>query len=341
MGGFLGAGALASALAGAQRRRQEGRQVAWDNGMEERRLEESVLQRELARKLQERSIGISEQRLQADRDRAKIEQDEYTRRQQAAEAQARAALEERARRVSALVSRGMSPTEAEAVAGDEVAFRERMRPESPRNIDPLSEEGIKAQQRLLDYKRRMESGGGAGGGMGGAGVAPPDPTQERLLRTEFERDASPHREIARGFQTVKSSAGLGTPQGDLALMYGLVRMFDPGSVVREGEMATLQKSSSIPQALSAELQRYIGDGRVLPPEVRKRYLEVAERMANDHRGNLRKSMEATAVRNSQRYGVPSEAVVSDPYEPVMGPWAMRGQGGTAYRPTNPFAGAKP
>lgn len=74
MAGFLGAGALATALAGAQRRRAEGQQVAWDRGMEERRLEESVLQRELARKLQERQFGLAERQFQesaADRDLAR------------------------------------------------------------------------------------------------------------------------------------------------------------------------------------------------------------------------------------------------------------------------------
>lgn len=74
MAGFLGAGALASALAGAQRRRADGQQVAWDRGMEERRLEESVLQRELARKLQERQFGLAERQFQesaADRDLAR------------------------------------------------------------------------------------------------------------------------------------------------------------------------------------------------------------------------------------------------------------------------------
>ena len=82
-------------------------------------------------------------------------------------------------------------------------------------------------------------------------------------------------------------------------------------------MATLQKSASIPQELRAELARYIGDGRELPPEVRAKYVQVASRLATDQRAAFRQVMEETALRN-QRYGVPSEAVVSDPYAKVMG-----------------------
>jgi hypothetical protein len=59
-----------------------------------------------------------------------------------------------------------------------------------------------------------------------------------------------------------------TPAGDFALIYGVGKILDPGSVVREGEMGMVIKSGSPAERVNGFLQYLQGNGR-LTPQMRK------------------------------------------------------------------------
>lgn len=82
------------------------------------------------------------------------------------ENQARVAAEMRRRRLDALRARGVDPAVAEALADDETGFRETMRPQAPRNIDPLSPEGIAARGQLARVEAQFRSQPGGSGEVG-------------------------------------------------------------------------------------------------------------------------------------------------------------------------------
>jgi hypothetical protein len=67
---------------------------------------------------------------------------------------------------------------------------------------------------------------------------------EQKLRKEFESNAKTHLDVRRGFQRVLASKD--DAAGDISLIFGYMKMLDPGSVVREGEFATAQNAAGIP-----------------------------------------------------------------------------------------------
>lgn len=71
-------------------------------------------------------------------------------------AQQRMALEMRRRKVDALVAKGVPRVEAEARADDDASFREGLNP-AQRNIDPLSEEGLKGYERRVAIDARYRT----------------------------------------------------------------------------------------------------------------------------------------------------------------------------------------
>lgn len=67
---------------------------------------------------------------------------------------------------------------------------------------------------------------------------------EQKLRKEFEASAKPYHEVRRGYNRIMASKD--DAAGDISLIFGFMKMLDPGSVVREGEFATAQNSGGIP-----------------------------------------------------------------------------------------------
>ena len=99
-----------------------------------------------------------------------------------------------------------------------------------------------------------------------ASKTPPDPTAnmepEQKLRKEFEGNAKPHLEVRRGYERVLASKD--DAAGDISLIFGFMKMLDPGSVVREGEFATAQNAAGIPDQIKNAYNRALSGERLNP-----------------------------------------------------------------------------
>jgi hypothetical protein len=73
-----------------------------------------------------------------------------------------------------------------------------------------------------------------------SGIVPADkrPELETKFRKEYNDQTKPYQEVKSAYGRVLSSED--TAVGDLSLIFGYMKMLDPGSVVREGEFATAQ-----------------------------------------------------------------------------------------------------
>jgi hypothetical protein len=76
------------------------------------------------------------------------------------------------------------------------------------------------------------------------------------------------------YRSMVKSAPNDTGAADLDLVYGIGKIMDPGSVVREGEMVMVNKSSPFAEMLQGYIGSIQGDGK-LTPETRARLLEMA------------------------------------------------------------------
>jgi hypothetical protein len=82
-----------------------------------------------------------------------------------------------------------------------------------------------------------------------AGIIPIEKRPE--METKFRKEYS---DQTKGYQEVKSAYGRllasdDSAVGDLSLIFGYMKMLDPGSVVREGEFATAQNAAGVPERI--------------------------------------------------------------------------------------------
>jgi hypothetical protein len=103
-------------------------------------------------------------------------------------------------------------------------------------------------------------------------------TKQGALATELRKERSglgiskSTQELATAYgKMTKSDA---TPAGDMSLIFGYMKMLDPGSTVREGEYATAQNAAGIPVQI-ANLYNKAKDGVKLAPEQRADFLKQA------------------------------------------------------------------
>jgi hypothetical protein len=85
---------------------------------------------------------------------------------------------------------------------------------------------------------------------------------EEKLRKEFQNNTKAHAEVRQSYQRVLASKD--DAAGDLALIFGFMKMLDPGSVVREGEFANAQNAAGIPDVVRNLYNRAISGERLNP-----------------------------------------------------------------------------
>jgi hypothetical protein len=99
------------------------------------------------------------------------------------------------------------------------------------------------------------------------GIIPADkrPELETKLRKEYNDQTKPYQEVKSAYGRVLSSED--TAVGDLSLIFGYMKMLDPGSVVREGEFATAQNAAGVPERIT-NIYNKVATGQRLSPSQR-------------------------------------------------------------------------
>ena len=107
-----------------------------------------------------------------------------------------------------------------------------------------------------------------GNEFGGGKPLGADPAKAREdldnLRKEFATlpEVKNYKDVVPIINAAKAAPN--TPAGDFALIYGVGKILDPGSVVREGEMSLVIKSGSPAERVNGYLQYLQGKGRLTP-----------------------------------------------------------------------------
>lgn len=99
---------------------------------------------------------------------------------------------------------------------------------------------------------------------------------EQSLREEFNGlpEIKRYKAAIPSWRAIESAAKTNNPQADINLIYGLAKLYDPESVVREGEYGTIANSQAIPEWIKGMAQRLAGGGR-LTTETKRQVLEQA------------------------------------------------------------------
>lgn len=94
-----------------------------------------------------------------------------------------------------------------------------------------------------------------------------------------------YQEVKSGYERVRTSAVQNTGAGDVGLVYGYMKMLDPGSVVREGEFATAESTAGLPQQIVGLYNKLIS-GERLTPSQKAQFVQAAEGLYNETVTNL-------------------------------------------------------
>jgi uncharacterized protein (UPF0297 family) len=101
-------------------------------------------------------------------------------------------------------------------------------------------------------------------------------TNEAKLRDDFSAAAKPFKAVSEAFTRVMAADG-DKGVNDIALIYGYMKMLDPGSVVREGEFATAANAAGIPDRITTLYNNAI-NGAKLSPQIRQEMKEQARQV---------------------------------------------------------------
>lgn len=104
------------------------------------------------------------------------------------------------------------------------------------------------------------------------------------LRKEYNSrpEVKTFREVQTSFEKIKRAAEKPDAASDLSLIFGYMKMLDPGSTVREGEFANAQNAAGIPDRIANMYNRSM-KGERLNPDQRTQFVNQSKNLFESHK----------------------------------------------------------
>lgn len=103
-----------------------------------------------------------------------------------------------------------------------------------------------------------------------------------------DKDISDFISVRDGYERIRTGAQLGEGPGDLAILFGYMKMLDPTSVVRETEFDNAESALGYAQKILNIPSKFL-KGTRLTEEGRKHFVNAAERLYDAKEGNYEKA----------------------------------------------------
>lgn len=116
-------------------------------------------------------------------------------------------------------------------------------------------------------------------------------------------------QIRDGYERVKSGSSLGSGPGDIAVIFGYMKMLDPSSVVRETEFDTAESAIGYAQKVLNIPSKFISGTR-LTPEGRKFFVTAAQKLYETKKVNY-DNASSFYEESAGAYGIPFNTVMRD------------------------------
>jgi hypothetical protein len=140
---------------------------------------------------------------------------------------------------------------------------------------------------------------------------------EAELRKEFTAQAKPFIEIGQAYQKIESAALNPSPAGDISLIFGFMKILDPGSVVREGEFATAANAGGIDDKIRTMYNKAL-TGQRLDEKIRTDFLAQSRNLIESQRTLSQDLVDRYSTTASQ-YNLDPSRVTFDPFKRVKTP----------------------
>lgn len=100
-------------------------------------------------------------------------------------------------------------------------------------------------------------------------------SEVRSIRNDLIQDSKAYLEQQRGYENVVAAAQNPGPASDLALIFGVMKVLDPGSIVRESEVQLTADAGSLAQRVAGIYSR-VFKGESLTESQRKDFVNMAQ-----------------------------------------------------------------
>jgi hypothetical protein len=160
-------------------------------------------------------------------------------------------------------------------------------------------------------------------------------TQATSLRKEFNArpEVKDYRSKSSSVANMRVFATRASPASDMSMIFLFMKMLDPTSVVREGEYATAQNATSIPERIRNQYNKAI-NGTGLNPKQRQDFLSQAESILLNAETSYQ-TAQAEYADYARLSGVPTELLFGEQVRTPVPTQAQRG--GMLLRPGVPGA----
>lgn len=132
----------------------------------------------------------------------------------------------------------------------------------------------------------------------------------RAIRSEFEGlpQVKNFAEVRQAYKIIQALPA--TKAGDLTLLVKYMKLIDPSSSVREGELATADKAGGVPAWLIAQYNTLRESGGRLAPTIRDDFVQRAGDLYGSYLGTQR-NLEGQYSEIARRRGIDPRDVVTD------------------------------
>ncbi len=146
-----------------------------------------------------------------------------------------------------------------------------------------------------------------------------NPETSMALRKEFEGlpEVKNYKQALPAFKGIEDAVKRDTPMSDINLVYGIAKLYDPNSVVREGEYATVANAPGMPDRVKGWVN-YVSGGGKLTADVKKQIMDEA----NSRMLSFQNEFEGTQKRYNDiaaRSGADPTLVTVQGYQPAVKP----------------------
>jgi hypothetical protein len=135
--------------------------------------------------------------------------------------------------------------------------------------------------------------------------------REKDLRATFTTEMKPFTDLAQAFRKVEAAALNPSAAGDISLVYGYMKILDPGSTVMQGEQATAANAGGVSDRVRAMYNKAL-TGETLADNVRQDFYAQSR--------NLIESQRPLQQDISERYGLIATQNKLDPNQIVFDPF---------------------
>lgn len=130
------------------------------------------------------------------------------------------------------------------------------------------------------------------------------------LRKEFNNlpEVKAFKEVQVAFDKVSKAGSAKSAAGDMAMIFGYMKLLDPGSSVREGEYANAQNAAGVPERIVAMYNR-AKNGQLLTPEMRTDFQSQAVQLFNAHKQQMAPVIERYRGLATSQAAAPDDVAV--------------------------------